>query len=416
MKKTKGSRMFWGIQFYDANKRRRMISLSSAKYNETTARELKNIVETLLYYRNNGITVPDKKVKHWISTASPEILKKLNKVGLIEQTPCQTCKEYWDAFIKTKTGIKTTTLATYDAARARFFLMFDEDEPFADLTNEKIVEWKALLRKSLAEATVAGTIAKVRVLFKWAMDKKWIQKNPMTGVAKGSFVNKANNQNVTREEYLKLLEHCPCQEWRTLLALVRYGGLRCPSEVMKLRWADIDWADNRFLVYSPKTEHHEGKESRFVPLFPEVREELTKLLLRDKDKKNKFVINRFSRKEQTNMGTPLEVIVQRAGLKPIKRPFDNMRTSRSNEVYAKFGSLHESEWIGHSSKVARKHYLEVPEKDFRLASNWSETSSSPETPDGPIFKQPAPPERSTESDDPAEESPGNGIADNEKIG
>ena len=38
---------------------------------------------------------------------------------------------------------------------------------------------------------------------------------------------------------LAILEACPDQEWRTLFALVRYGGLRCPSEVLKLKWSDI---------------------------------------------------------------------------------------------------------------------------------------------------------------------------------
>ena len=37
-----------------------------------------------------------------------------------------------------------------------------------------------------------------------------------------------------------------------------------------LKWTDIDWVNGRFVVSSPKTEHHEGHESRVVPLFPEL--------------------------------------------------------------------------------------------------------------------------------------------------
>ena len=37
------------------------------------------------------------------------------------------------------------------------------------------------------------------------------------------------------------------------------------------RWGDVDWERNRITVHSPKTEHHEGRESRQIPIFPELR-------------------------------------------------------------------------------------------------------------------------------------------------
>lgn len=46
-------------------------------------------------------------------------------------------------------------------------------------------------------------------------------------------------------------------------------GLRCPSEVLSLRWCDIDGGKGRIRVPSPKTEHIKGMASRIIPLFPE---------------------------------------------------------------------------------------------------------------------------------------------------
>jgi integrase len=40
---------------------------------------------------------------------------------------------------------------------------------------------------------------------------------------------------------------------------------------LALKWSDVDWERNRFRVTSPKTEHHEGKGERWVPIFPELR-------------------------------------------------------------------------------------------------------------------------------------------------
>ena len=59
--------------------------------------------------------------------------------------------------------------------------------------------------------------------------------------------------------------------WRIIIVLARYGGLRCPSEVLSLEWRQVDWERNRVTVPSPKTDRYEGKESRTIPLFPELR-------------------------------------------------------------------------------------------------------------------------------------------------
>ena len=80
-----------------------------------------------------------------------------------------------------------------------------------------------------------------------------------------------------------------------------------------------------------------------------------------------FQRNRYRDPERTNLGTQFARIVKIAGVEPIPRPFDNMRASRSTEVYAEFGAFYESKWIGHSTKIASEHYLQVREEDFERA-------------------------------------------------
>ena len=58
---------------------------------------------------------------------------------------------------------------------------------------------------------------------------------------------------------------------KVIVALSRYGGLRCPSEVLSLRWEGIDWQRNRIVVESPRTAHHPGRDRRVIPLFTELR-------------------------------------------------------------------------------------------------------------------------------------------------
>jgi len=272
-----------------------------------------------------------------------------------------------------------STLTVYDYAEHRLFSFFDRDTDLSQLAPENFEEWKEFLQteyrsprngKPLVEATVAGTITKVKALFNWAVLKKWITKdqNPLQGVGRGSFVNRKNDRFVTMDEYRRLLDACPCQDWRVIISLARIGGLRCPSEVLRLKWSDINWEyPARFYVTSSKTERYIGKGSRLVPLFQELHTELGKLFESESSEGTEYVINRYRSPERSNLGTQFARIVKMAGIEPIPRPFDNMRASRSTEVYAEFGAFYESKWIGHSTKIARDHYLQVREEDFERA-------------------------------------------------
>ena len=69
---------------------------------------------------------------------------------------------------------------------------------------------------------------------------------------------------VDRDAIQKLLDVAN-PTWRTIIALARFGGLRCPTEVLSLEWRHVDWERGRLTVPSPKTERY---ESRIIPLFP----------------------------------------------------------------------------------------------------------------------------------------------------
>jgi len=356
----------WEIQFLDLHKRRRSISLGK-RFTEDTANELLKTVERLIHFRDNSLPV-DKRTLFWLETTTPEIRNKLAAVGLVTVAKQHTCQELWDTFLAEKiTEVKTSTMKTYTDAKQRFFEVFDPNEQIADLTKQRMQEWKNKLRQEMAEATSAGTLAKVKAAFNWAVRNEWLEKSPLVGVGRGSFRNRAKDRYITMEEYEQLLDTSPCQDWRVIIALARIGGLRCPSEVLRLRWSDVNWEKSRFYVRSPKTEHHEGKGGRVVPLFPRLRDELGRLFEMELSEGSEFVITRYRDPERTNLGTQFGRIVQMAGIEPIKKPFTNMRASRSTEIYSEFGPFLESKWIGHSTKTARDHYLQVREIDFALA-------------------------------------------------
>ena len=354
----------YNVQWYDG-KRRITIHLGGKRYAKKTAERFKDIVEALLFYRRNGITTPEKSVEHWLQNAPVELRAKLAKAELFVVDEAKTCQQLWDAFLKFKAAeVKPTTMKVYRDSAANFFKGFSPDESIDKITPERLLEWKISLLETYAEASVTGYIDKLKSMLNWAVAQDWLAKNPAKSVPSGESTNPENDRIITMVEYAKLLDACPNQEWRVIIALARIGGLRCPSELRQLRWADVDWEGKRFTVHSPKTERYKKHRKRMVPLFRELRVELDKHF---SGNENEFVIHGLQG-TAWSLHSPFQAISEKAGIGAIIRPFDNMRMSRSNEVDRMFGSKKESLWIGHSERVMIKHYLKLKDEEYASAA------------------------------------------------
>src|SRR5262249_2480607 len=147
--------------------------------------------------------------------------------------------------------------------------------------------------RKLGDNTIRRHCGRARQLFRAALKRRIIASNPfaeMKGIAVQA--NRERSHFISRDVAQKVIEACPDSQWRLVFAPGRFGGLRCPSEHLGLRWADVDLAAGRMTVRSPKTEHHEGKASRIVPIFPELRplfEDAEQLA----DEGAEFVITRY---------------------------------------------------------------------------------------------------------------------------
>src|SRR4051812_15393155 len=171
---------------------------------------------------------------------------------------------------------------------------------------------------------------------------------------------------ITRAVDSRVSEACPDAQWRCLFALARFGGLRTPSESLALTWSDVDFVRGRIRVPSCKTEHHEGKASRIIPMFPELRE-----CLEDchqlASPGEPFVITRY-RGAGVNLRTQLERIIRKAGMEPWVKLWHNLRASRQTELANEYPLHVVCEWIGNSRAVAHEHYLQVTDAHFHAAT------------------------------------------------
>lgn len=159
-----------------------------------------------------------------------------------------------------------------------------------------------------------------------------------------------------------MLTACPDGEWRLLVALSRHGGLRTPSESLALTWQDVHWERSRIRVPFCKTEHHEGKDCRYVPMFPELRGPLMEAF-EQAEAGTEHVITSY-RDTRQNLRTQLERIIRKAGLEPWPKPWHNMRSSRQTELAERYPIHVCCGWLGNSAAVAADHYPQVRDEYF----------------------------------------------------
>ena len=251
----------------------------------------------------------------------------------------------------------------------------DADAMIAWLRNPKGQDGRG--GKGMGRATVARAIKAFRMFFKKAMEWERTDANPFVGIKAGDSVNASRRFNVSREVFDKVMAATKDREFRVVLALSRFGALRCPSEVVALKWEDVIFPDEerdivgRLTVHATKTEGHEGGGVRTLPLFPELAAVLADHLgaLTLEGRQGEYVVT--DRSATKNWRTRLKKLLRdHVGVAPWPRLFHNMRASRESELYRTYPLDTVSRWLGHSAEIAAKHYLFDPDGDenFRKAS------------------------------------------------
>ena len=82
------------------------------------------------------------------------------------------------------------------------------------------------------------------------------------------------------------------------------------------------------------------------------------------------------RNTNANLRTQLNRILAQAGVKPWPRLFQNLRSSAESEWAEEYGDWIASKWAGNSTKVARRHYLQVPQSAIEKASGQATSRSA----------------------------------------
>lgn len=335
---------------------------------------VKTHIERLIASRKTGTVIPPA-TQQWLSDVPEPLRDRLEFLHLVEpqnKGKQYSVKEWTDAYIemrKADKGTKPDTVRKLENVARRLKVFFSL-EKLGEINVYDAKKFKVYLRSTvgLSENTARKHIAISRQFFNAAIDKKIINENPFRGQPVAVRPNESRFFFITPDIARKVLDACPNAEWRLIFGLARFGGLRCPSEVLRLKWEDIDFEHEHFIVHASKTEHHSNAGIRTVPMFPEL-----KSLFQDAFDEAKtgtvYCITQY-RDEITNLRTQMKKIIVRAGLEPWPKTFQNLRSTRETELFKLTNGNVKAvcSWIGNTPAVAMQHYAQVTEADMKEAA------------------------------------------------
>lgn len=362
------------IQFTYPDRKRRTIRLG--KVARSGADQFARHVEELVSAKTGGYAIPPRTAA-WLADLSDKFHEKLVEFGLVEareSMPTMTVQGLFDEYMRERTDLKPGTAVNLNISGRAMVAIFG-----ATRSVEKVTEadaenfYRKLLADGLALNTARRRTGRAKQMFAYAVRKRIIPANPFAGVKVATGGNPDRQEYVPVEKIQTAIEACPSAEWRLIVALSRYAGLRCPSEHLALTWADINWERERFVVHSAKTEHFEGKGQRVVPIFPELFPFLRDAFeAAEPGQVHVIVRNRGDKAAANGIGTNWRTqflrILRKAGLTAWPRLFHNLRSSCQTDLANRFPAHVVCEWLGNSLAVAREHYLQVTEQHYEQAA------------------------------------------------
>lgn len=349
------------IQFQDGLKRHTIYL--PKRTTEKDARAFLLRVERLIVSKTTGQPVTPE-TQEWIASLPEKMHAKLAKVDLVEPRSLKVPRlsEFLNAYVESRSDVEKSTADKYGNTRRNLLGYFTDDPFINQITRADAESFARYLMGSVARTTAGKRIKIARMMFNWAINLEWLIRNPFEGIKAPSQVNRTRDYFVTREETDKAITAAPDAQWRLIIALARYGGLRTPSETLRLTWDDVLWDQQKIVIHAKKKAKDEHGGVRVIPMFPELKPFLEACWDRADDG-SKYVITRY-RDTTQNLRTTLGKILKRAGLEPWGKPFQNMRASRETELVERFPLHVAAYWIGNSMATAHRHYLQVTGQHF----------------------------------------------------
>ena len=379
----------WRVLFVDQDGKRRQIR-PGRNATKAATEQMGRHIDVLVSARASASPVA-RQTALWLGELGDKLISKLANAGLIEpritqqELPkCPTLERFLVEFIAAGVTLRgnVASIATIKKWKGTMKLLlqcFDGSrlvDSFGLADGKLFRRWMELRKISktprsptgkMAENSIRQRMANCKTFFSYAVREELIADNPFRNQVSSTQENENGKQRIPRDVIDNVIESAPDAQWRLLIALWRYAGLR-KMEPLELTWYDVLWNEGKLRVRSPKTRHHRGKAMRYVPIR-DVRQflsEVDEVVPAGEER----ILSRYA-PSMSNLHKPFERIIERAGYEPWPNLIKNLRMSCENEwLDNREAPAHViAAWMGHDIEVQNSHYAIVSDGHFDQFNN-----------------------------------------------
>lgn len=372
----------WRICFVNPNGDKKQIRPGKGT-NKATANQISRHIGELVACAASQGTL-SRATALWLGDIGDKLHAKLANAGLVEQrkpdVPAVKVKltDFVVEFIadgKTSHGkpAAKNTICKWKTLQA-YLKRFFRNRAIDDITPKDAQDFRKYLEahrfaktkanpkgRPLSENGKRKLIATAKVIFNAAVRVDLISKNPFEHEVSSTTANRSRDFYITSAMAVQLLDACPDVQWRLMFSLWRLAGLR-KMEIFHLSWSDVLWDQGKLRVHIPKTQHHEGKAIRYVPIGDIL--PYLEAAFAEAEPGTDCVITRYN-KTNLNLHKPFLQIVDNAGLVPWPKLFQNLRASCETQWLDSGLPAHVvANWMGHSVQVQNDSYAQVDDHHF----------------------------------------------------
>lgn len=351
-------------------------TLRLGRVSDEVAKEVQRRLDRLIEHCANNLPTPPDLVA-WRNGLDERVYKSLLTSGLAPPRGPEVLGELIAAHEQrlTARGVKPSTLINNRVLYSNLRSYFKPERRITAITMLDADQFRLHLATKggkdggpLARATVSNRCRRARGIFAYAIKNNWLTENPFREITTGREWNHERDHYLSIELFTKIVDFSADHELRLLLALVRFCGLRCPSEIKPLPWAAVDWAGGVLVVHGPKNDEYSSGR-REVPLFPPVIPYLN-AAWEAAPKGEPLMFPRHQKTGAAITGRLLSLC--RKAYEPLwPKPFVNMRACAERDALKAGHKIDDvAQWFGHSPEIALRHYNRVvKERQARSASN-----------------------------------------------
>lgn len=303
------------------------------------------------------------------------IRSKMERLGLAFQDGAKPASDaalgpFLSRYTGTKRGESERKLI--DAAR-RLERFYGPTKDMREITKTDAVSFQNWLieHEKLAESsTVRRMIGYASQMMAAAIEEGLIAKNPFKGkeLPKTVRTNRERHYHITPEQTKKLWDAIQTDDDRVRFVLLRYLGLRAPSELDALTWKDFDWESGTVTIRSKKTKHHKDQGYRQCPFRHCDVEPVLQAAYERRESDDSPVVPKISAPVLRKRAIKW---IGRAGLDVWPQLFINFRRSAVTDAHDRLPSHVVSAYFGHSEAISEANY------SMRTSAHVAAFSSSP---------------------------------------